>query len=130
MRYARKDIDQVRRRIQAIDRGIEPELEHHQVGGLLTTICGIGKKTAARLIAELGAPRHFEDGLAMCACAGVVPGLNVSGKEPTGYAGRCSIGQAIWIDSRRCRRDHRDQVISIPFVPLNTLGVQKLAALR
>ena len=48
--------DVLRQRLADIDRDIAEQLAAHEVGTLLTTIDGIGRTTAARLIAELGDP--------------------------------------------------------------------------
>ena len=66
----------------------------HEVGTLLTTIDGIGRTTAARLIAELGDPADFATASALAAYVGVVPGLKQSGKRQGGRANISPIGHA------------------------------------
>lgn len=94
VRYATQDIDTLRDRLREIDQQIDSKLDDHEVGQLLTTIDGIGKTTAARLVAELGDPAQFDDAKALCAFVGVVPGLKLSGKKRGGHAAICPIGHA------------------------------------
>ncbi len=94
IRYANQDIDLLRSRLREIDEQINSRLDDHEIGQLLTTIGGIGKTTAARLVAELGDPSQFDDAKALCAFVGVVPGLKLSGKKRGGHAALCPIGHA------------------------------------
>lgn len=94
VRYATQDIDTLRDRLGEIDQQINSKLDDHEIGQLLTTIDGIGNLTAARLVAELGDPAHFDDAKALCAFVGVVPGLKLSGKRRGGHAAISPIGHA------------------------------------
>ena len=93
--HACEDIESLKRRIGHVESRIEAALEQHEVGKLLTTIDGIGKTTAAKLVAELGDIAAFESGDAIAAYVGVVPGIKHSGKytplsqrlSPIGHAG-------------------------------------------
>lgn len=77
-----QDIDTFRERIRQLDR----ELDHHEIGTLLTTIDGIGPGTAARPIAVLGNPADFRDERALAAYVGGVPGLRQSGERVSSRA--------------------------------------------
>ena len=57
--YTCSDIELLRGRVKQRERDIERKLQDHGVGKLLTTIDGIGARTAACLIAELGIPAAF-----------------------------------------------------------------------
>ncbi len=84
----------MRRRLVEREADIERLLKADKVGTLLTTIPGIGPQTAARLIAELGNPAHFDDADALAAYVGVVPGLKQSGKRRSVSASLNPIGNA------------------------------------
>jgi transposase len=94
VRYLCEDRDVLRTRLADIDRDIANQLAVHEVGTLLTTIDGIGRTTAARLIAELGDPADFATASALAAYVGVVPGLKQSGKRQGGRANISPIGHA------------------------------------
>ncbi len=89
-----QDLDLWRRRLAEREADIERLLKADKVGTLLTTIPGIGPQTAARLIAELGNPAHFDDADALAAYVGVVPGLKQSGKRRSVSASLNPIGNA------------------------------------
>lgn len=89
-----QDLDLWRRRLAEREADIERLLKADKVGTLLTTIPGIGPQTAARLIAELGNPAHFDDADALAAYVGVVPGLKQSGKRRSASASLNPIGNA------------------------------------
>jgi transposase len=89
-----QDLDLWRRRLAEREGDIERLLKADKVGTLLTTIPGIGPQTAARLIAELGNPAHFDDADALAAYVGVVPGLKQSGKRRSVSASLNPIGNA------------------------------------
>ncbi len=59
--YTCSDIELLRGRVKQLEQDIERKLQDHEVGKLLTTIDGIGARTAACLIAELGDPSRFRD---------------------------------------------------------------------
>lgn len=92
--HACEDIDRLRRRLKDLDRDIEQTLDDHEVGKLLTTIDGIGKLTAAKLVAELGDPADFRDGAALAAYVGIVPGTKLSGTSRRTSFGITPIGNA------------------------------------
>jgi transposase len=94
VRHTCEDLDLLRRRIRELDRDIERHLSSHEVGSLLTTIDGIGPNTAARIIAELDDPSHFDSPAALAAYVGVVPATSHSGKRKPMRAGLSPIGHA------------------------------------
>ena len=89
-----EDLDLLRRRIRQLDGDIDRTLGEHEVGTLLTSIEGIGTRTAARLISELGDPAEFRDASALASYVGVVPATNQSGKKQGQRAGISPIGNA------------------------------------
>ena len=93
-RYLCEDLQVLRRRLKEIDADIERKLADHEVGKLLTTIDGIGTKTAALLVSVLGDPASFKDGNAIACYVGVIPGLRQSGKRKHARAGITRIGHA------------------------------------
>ena len=83
-------------------RDIEPKLDDHEVGKLLTTIDGVGPLTAACLIAELGDPARFRSAGAIASYVGVAPRLRQSGKKrfsgsPTIPYGSARLRKALWM---------------------------------
>jgi transposase len=94
VRHTCQDLDLLRRRIRELDDDISRQLEEHEVGSLLTSIAGIGTRTAVRLVAELGDLSRFPNAAALAAYVGVVPGLKQSGKRRGQRAGLCPIGHA------------------------------------
>jgi transposase len=83
VRYACEDLDVLRRRLRELEGDIDRIIAAHDVGKLLVTIPGVGPTTAARVLAEVGDPASFRDGAALASYAGLVPGLNLSGKSKT-----------------------------------------------
>lgn len=67
--------------MQAIADHIDQDPTMRGQRDLLTSIDGIGEKTAALLLAELGDPRRFEDAKAVTAFAGLNPRLQESGRH-------------------------------------------------
>jgi transposase len=57
--HACDDIAVLKSRIKQLERDIGGTIDKHDIGALLLTIDGIGKTTAARIIAELGDPSTF-----------------------------------------------------------------------
>ncbi len=94
VRHTCEDLDLLRRRIREIDGDIDRTLGDHEVGTLLTSIEGIGKQTAARLIAELGDPAEFRDASALASYVGVCPATSQSGKHQGQRAGITPLGNA------------------------------------
>jgi len=84
----------LRNRVKQLDQEIERKLQDHEVGKLLTTIDGIGARTAACLIAELGDPSRFRDAAALASYVGVVPRLRQSGKRAFSGARGLPLGNA------------------------------------
>lgn len=64
---------------RAIDDHIDNDPDLRQRKELLVSIQGIGDKTAALLLGELGDPRHFHNAKAVVAFAGLNPKLHESG---------------------------------------------------
>jgi transposase len=83
VRYACEDLDVLRPRLRDLEGDIDRIIAAHDIGKLLVTITGIGPQTAARILAEIGDPSSFRDGAALASYAGLVPGLNLSGKSKT-----------------------------------------------
>jgi transposase len=83
VKYLCEDLDTLRVRLRELDADLERHLDEHAVGSLLTSIDGIGKLTAARLVAELGDPAEFASASALAAYVGVIPSLRQSGKGRT-----------------------------------------------
>jgi transposase len=92
IRYACEDLDLWRGRLRTVEGDIERLLGAHEVGGLLTTIPGIGPQTAARLVARVGDPGAFRSAGALAAFVGAVPGLRQSGKRQGPRAGLHPLG--------------------------------------
>jgi transposase len=88
------DMELLRNRVKQLDQEIERKLQTHEVGKLLTTIDGIGSRTAACLIAELGDPSRFRDAAALASYVGVVPRLRQSGKRAFSGARGLPLGNA------------------------------------
>jgi transposase len=65
IKYLCEDIALSRERLRNLERDIESMLDQHEVAKLLTTIDGIGRQTAARLVAELGDPARFRSSAAL-----------------------------------------------------------------
>jgi transposase len=73
VRHTCADMELLRDRVKQPDQHIEGKLQEREVGKLLTTIDGVGARTAACLIAELGDPSRFRDAAALASYVGVVP---------------------------------------------------------
>ena len=94
VKYTCSDMELLRNRVKQLDQEIERKLQDHEVGKLLTTIDGIGARTAACLIAELGDPSRFRDAAALASYVGVVPRLRQSGKRAFSGARGLPLGNA------------------------------------
>src|SRR6202521_5806974 len=94
VKYTCSDMELLRSRVKQLDQEIERKLQDHEVGKLLTTIDGIGARTAACLIAELGDPSRFRDAAALASYVGVVPRLRQSGKRAFSGARGFPLGNA------------------------------------
>ena len=102
VRYACKDISDLRARERELKVEIERRLKAHEVGKLLTTIEGVGTLTAACIIAETGDPARFRSAAALASYVGVVPRLHHSGKrkfsgKPTTPLGNARLRRALWM---------------------------------
>jgi transposase len=94
VKYTCSDMELLRNRVKQLDQDIEHKLQTHEVGRLLTTIDGIGARTAACVIAELGDPSRFRDAAALASYVGVVPRLRQSGKRAFSGARGLPLGNA------------------------------------
>jgi transposase len=94
IKYTCSDMELLRNRVKQLDQEIDRKLQSHEVGRLLTTIDGIGVRTAACLIAELGDPSRFRDAAALASYVGVVPRLRQSGKRAFSGARGVPLGNA------------------------------------
>jgi transposase len=94
VRYTCSDMELLRNRVKQLEQEIERKLQDHEVGKLLTTINGVGARTAACLIAELGDPSRFRDAAALASYVGVVPRLRQSGKRAFSGARGLPLGNA------------------------------------
>ncbi len=94
VKYTCADIELLRGRVKQLEQDIERKLQDHEVGKLLTTIDGIGARTAACLIAELGDPSRFRDVAVLASYVGVVPRLRQSGKRAFSGAQGLPLGNA------------------------------------
>ena len=101
VKYLCEDLETLRTRLRELDADLERHLDDHEVGTLLTSIDGIGKLTAARLVAELGDPAEFASASALAAYVGVIPALRQSGKGRTRSSltsiGHRQLRQALWM---------------------------------
>jgi transposase len=95
IKYLCEDIAQSRERIRNLERDIESSLEQHEVAKLLTTIDGVGRQTAARLVAELGDPARFRSSAALASYVGVIPRVRQSGKRKFSGGPRVPLGHAL-----------------------------------
>jgi transposase len=94
VKYTCADIELLRERVKQLDQDIARKLQTHEVGKLLISIGGIGSRTAACLIAELGDPSRFRDAAALASYVGVVPRLRQSGKRAFSGARGLPLGNA------------------------------------
>jgi transposase len=95
VRQACQTLALLRQQIGEVVADIERLLQQHDTGLLLTSIDGIGRQTAARLVAELGdVATRFPSASALAAYVGVVPALRHSGKRQATHAGISHIGHA------------------------------------
>jgi len=100
--HACDDIAVLKSRIKQLERDIGGTIDKHDIGALLLTIDGIGKTTAARIIAELGDPSAFHSPAALAAYVGVTPGTSQSGKRrpiraPIGPVGHAQLRAKLWM---------------------------------
>jgi transposase len=93
-RYACQDIAVLRARLKTLEADICSTVDKHDLAKLLTSIDGIGPKTSARIVAEVGDPARFESAAALAAYIGSVPHTRQSGKSQSNRAGMTRIGHA------------------------------------
>lgn len=78
----------LQRGIKELERQIDDHIDRHPGlradAALVTSIPGVGKTTAAKLLAYLGDVRRFKNGKALAAFVGVTPHLRVSGSSVRG----------------------------------------------
>lgn len=80
-RYLCADITTLRGRIKALDQEISGSVDKHDIAKLIAQIDGIGKTSAARVIATFGNPANFSGPKAMAAFVALAPGIKQSGKR-------------------------------------------------
>ncbi len=100
VKYLCEDLETLRSRLRELDADLERHLDDHEVGTLLTSIDGIGKLTAARLVAELGDPAKFASAAALAAYVGTIPALHQSGKRTRSVLssmGHHALRRALWM---------------------------------
>lgn len=85
-RHICQHLDLWRRRLKQIESDIEGLFDAHEVGRLLTTIDGIGPRSAARIIATAEDPARFRSTGAFADHVGVVQGLRQSGRRTAARA--------------------------------------------
>lgn len=93
-KYFCADIRELKHRLKELDADIDTHVDKHPVAKLLTTIDGIGKNTAGRIVATFGDITAFANGGALASYVGVIPATNHSGKKHPRRAGITSIGNA------------------------------------
>jgi transposase len=71
-------IDELNRRIKAVDQAIQDWARHDPRIALLTTMPGVGTYTAATLVAEIGDIARFQSPKQLCSFAGLVPATHSS----------------------------------------------------
>ena len=78
-------LEWLKRSIEQLERQINDHIDGHpslrEDAELITSIPGLGKTTAAKLLAYLGDARRFKNGKALAAFIGVVPRLRISGSS-------------------------------------------------
>lgn len=135
VKYLCEDLDTLRRRLRELDADLERHLDDHEVGTLLTSIDGIGKLTAARLVAELGDPAKFASAAALAAFVGAIPALRQSGKHTRSAltsVGHHALRRALWMPTLSAV--HRNPWIAAYYQRLRASGkptkVALIAAMR
>lgn len=81
-------------RIRELDALIESNLDDHDLGGLITSIPGLGNQSAAHILAATGDPRNFRSAKAFTAYTGITPRTNHSGQRTPQRAPICKTGNA------------------------------------
>jgi transposase len=78
------ELDRVYARRDALASEIEEVFLAHPFGELLSTLPGIGPRTGARILAEIGDGTRFADGARLASYAGLAPVTRQSGKSING----------------------------------------------
>lgn len=94
MKYACADIEVLRNRVKELEGDIERRLQAHEIGKLLTSIDGIGSRTAACFIGEVSDPSRFRSAGALASYVGAVPRLRQSGKRAISSTRTIPLGNA------------------------------------
>ena len=79
-----RELDRLFARRDALAAEIEEAFLAHPFGELLSTLSGIGPRTGARILAEVGDGSRFEDGDKLASYAGLAPVTRQSGKSING----------------------------------------------
>lgn len=80
------ELDRVHRRRDALAAEIEEVFLAHPFGELLITLSGIGPRTGARILAEIGNGARFANGSKLASYAGLAPVTRQSGSSLKGEA--------------------------------------------
>jgi transposase len=80
------ELDRVHQRRDALAGEIEEAFLAHPFGQLLASLPGIGPRTGARILAEVGDGTRFADGSKLASYAGLAPVTRQSGKSLAGEA--------------------------------------------
>jgi transposase len=78
------ELDRVHRRTEALASEIEEVFLAHPFGELLVTLRGIGPRTGARILAEIGDGARFANGSKLAGYAGLAPVTRQSGSSLKG----------------------------------------------
>ncbi|NEQ48050.1 MAG: IS110 family transposase [Leptolyngbya sp. SIOISBB] len=89
IQFLQGQVETVKKRLHEHIQAHE-SLQHQQA--LLTSIVGVGERTAARVLAEIGAIEHFDSARQLAAFAGLTPQEHTSGTSVQGKTRLCKIG--------------------------------------
>lgn len=78
------ELDRLHRRRDALAKEIEEVFLAHPFGELLVSLAGIGPRTGARILAEIGDGTRFPNGSKLASYAGLAPVTRQSGKSLNG----------------------------------------------
>lgn len=78
------ELDRIRERRDRLENEIEKVFLSHPLGAVLISLPGIGVRTGARILAEIGDGSAFETGSKLAAYAGLAPVTRQSGKTING----------------------------------------------
>jgi transposase len=96
--HLQTQIDLLQQQMRDVQQYIEDHFDQHpelkRQRDLLTTIPGLGKLTASKLLAELHDIRHFDDVRQVVAFAGLNPKQRQSGRKQAGYTSISKTGSA------------------------------------